>query len=103
MKANSLRNEVRNLLRLDTMYRNNDKMLVLQVWSQHGLNLTKEQRLAFLSAPGADSVLRRRREMSVYYPASAEVTERRYKQYKNYTEEFSKGHWFNRIMRKRGV
>lgn len=99
----NLKLEITRLLALDTLYRNDDKRLILQVWEQHGLVLTKTQRFLFMEMPGADSILRRRRELSATYPATAEVTEQRFKHYKAYTHEFSKGHWFNRIMKRRGV
>lgn len=99
----NLKLEVTRLLAVDTLYRNDDRRLILQVWEQHGLVLTKTQRFLFMEMPGADSILRRRRELSYTYPATPEVTEKRFKHYKAYTDEFSKGHWFNKFLKRRGV
>lgn len=100
---NSLKKEITGLLAIDTLYRNDDRRLILKVWQNHGLELTTAQRFVFMQIPGPDSILRRRRELSDTYPATAEITEKRFKHYKAYTEEFSKGHWFNKFLKRRGV
>lgn len=90
MKGKSVRREVESLMAQYKKYRNDDKALIIKVWQMHGLELTPYQKYMFFQAPGADVILRRRREFSGKYPASAAVTEKRYKHYTEYKEEYSR-------------
>lgn len=100
---NSLRQEVEHLLMSSQKYRDDDDTLALEILAQHGCILNTQQRLAFRSAPSIDVMIRRRRELSVKYPPSLMVAERRYKHYRWLTEEFSSGNWFKRLIDRRGL
>lgn len=100
---NHIKREVEGLMRLDTNFRNNDKALVLQVWRNHGLELSPEQIERFKMAPSVDSILRRRRELSSKYPPTKEVLEQRYKHYKSHIEEFSKQSFIVRLLKRKGI
>lgn len=101
--GNQIKREVEGLMRLDTNFRNNDKALVLQVWRNHGLELTPKQIEMFKTAPSADSILRRRRELSPKYPPTKAVMEQRYKHYKAHMEEFSKQNLIVRFLKRKGI
>lgn len=100
---NSLRHKVHELMRLDVRYRDSDHDLLLTLWRDYGLELNTQQRLAFRMTPSPDIIIRRRREFSKLYPPSIRVADKRFKQYKEITDEFSNGSWFKRIIKKRGI
>lgn len=112
MNGKGVRQEVKKLMARHKIYRNDDKALVIKVWENHGLELTPHQKFMFLQAPGADVILRRRREFSPQYPATPEVTEKRYKHFTELSEEFSRVRYhkfperakslWNRLRRKHG-
>lgn len=100
---NSIKNRVEHLMRLDSNFRNSDKALVLQVWKEYGLELSAVQIDKFRMAPSAEVITRRRRELSHKYPASAKVTEQRYKHYKGFTDEFSHQNFIIRLLKRKGI
>ena len=95
--------QVEKLMRLDANFRNSDKALILQIWKDYGLELNSLQIDRFKMVPSADSILRRRRELSYKYPASEKVTKHRFKRFKQYHEEFSKQNFVIRLLRKHGI
>lgn len=98
----SIKKQVETLMARNKLYRNDDKALIVQIWSDNGFKLTRYQKFMFIKSPSADVILRRRRELSAKYPASPEVLEHRYKHYKALTEEFSGG-FVRRILHRRGI
>lgn len=100
---NSLRRDVERLMMLDQKYRDDDNAVALEILAQHGCVLNTQQRLAFRLAPNIDVVIRRRRELSVKYPPSPLVAERRYKHYKEFIEEYSPQTWLSKILKRRNI
>lgn len=98
-----VKQQVEKLMSLDARYRNSDKHLILKVWQENGLELTKAQRMVFWGVPSAESITRRRRELSGKYPASEKVMEHRYKHYKAYTNEFSKQNFIVKLFKRHGI
>lgn len=87
----------------DQRMRDSDRHLILAVWSGYGLTLTKQQRAVYMDLPSADIIIRRRREFSKLYPASPLVDNRRYHAFKEVTEEYSNGRWFDKLIRRKGI
>lgn len=98
-----VKQQVENLMRLDQRYRDNDRDLLLAMWKQYGLELNTAQRLAFREAPAADVIIRRRRELSIKYPPSQVVADKRFKQYKIMLDEFSNQTFLQRLFKRRGI
>lgn len=96
--SDSVRNKVKQLMFLDQLNCDSDRHLVLAVWSQYGLTLNRKQRMAFLDAPSAEVITRRRREFSKDFPASEAVLERRHKNYRDMTEEYSDHSWLKKLV-----
>jgi hypothetical protein len=67
--------------------RDNDRALLLACWEQNGLYLNDEQKVAFMNATAAESITRARRALKDRYPASPEITEKRYKRFNEYKYE----------------
>ncbi len=67
--------------------RDNDKALLLAVLEQDGVILNLEQKIAFMRATTFESVTRARRALKDRYPASPEITEKRYKRFNEYKYE----------------
>lgn len=82
MKTNQ---RVENLLKYMPELRNSDKKLLLAFWEKEGLILSVDQKNKFMDCTCAESITRQRRKLKAIYPASKEVTERRYEQFELYT------------------
>lgn len=102
MKTN-LHKKIDYFMSKDQLYCDSDKHLILAVWRDYGLELTKAQRLIYLDLPSPDVISRRRRELSKDHPASPAILERRFKHYKELTDEYSDGSWLHKIMKRRGI
>lgn len=103
INQNSVRQRVRKLMELDTIFRDDDRYLTLYIWEEDGLNLTRQQKALFMDLPGADIIARRRREFSKEFPSSPEIVEKRFKHYKELTDEFSNQNWFQKLLRRHHV
>lgn len=69
--------------------RSSDKKLLLTYWEKQGLILTPEQKRKFMDCTTAESITRARRKLKVDYPATEEVTEKRYDLFHQY--RFNRG------------
>lgn len=90
---------VRKFLSKSRKYRDDDRLLRLAVWREFGFVLTPEQREIYMGLPADGVISRRRRELRGEFPESANVMEKRYNQFKEITEEKSKGSWLGRRFR----
>lgn len=97
------RQQVKQLMSENALYRNDDKALLIKVWSLHGVQLNSGQIDKIRRAPSPDTILRRRREFSKLYPADPVVTAHRHRQEDRFVEEYSDGNWFKRLMNRRGL
>lgn len=100
---NSVRRKVEHLMSLDQNFRDNDKALTLAIWREYGLELTPVQKDKFLMCPSAEVITRRRREFSHKYPASPKVLEKRFKNFKQMTDDFSKQGFVVRLLKRKGI
>lgn len=67
--------------------RDSDRALLMAFWELDGLYLNDEQKVAFMNATAAESITRARRALKDRYPASPEITEKRYKRFNEYKYE----------------
>ena len=99
----SIKQQVRHLMMLDQLYRDDDRLLILKIWEQEGLVLTPKQRAIYLTMPSAAGIVRRRRELNKDFPASKTALERRYRSYKEYMDEFSSQGYLQRLIKSRRI
>lgn len=100
IKPNSTRQKVARLLNLDQRFRDDNRFLILKLWEQDGLILSKEQRSIYMGLPSPDVIMRRRREFNQSFPASPAILEKRFKHYKEFRDEFSHQGFLQRLLRR---
>lgn len=74
------------ILQAGQRFRDSDKLLLLAVWHTEGLQLTEEQRAAFMTCTTAETVTRARRALKVQYPPSPKIEEARYTKFQEYKQ-----------------
>ena len=76
---------VRNFLQTSQIYRDSDKVLLLDYWEKQGLVLTSTQRQIFFErCTTAESITRARRALKHLYPASEAVDNARFEKFNEY-------------------
>lgn len=78
-----VKDKVERVLSVNTQARDNDKLLMLQVWEIEGFYLTENQKKAFMKSSSPESIRRMRQKMQEEgkYRASEAVEEKRYQMY----------------------
>ena len=78
-----VKDKVARVLSTNTQARDNDKLLMLQVWEIEGFYLTDNQKKAFMKSSSPESIRRMRQKFQEdgQYLASPEVEEQRYQMY----------------------
>lgn len=80
---------VESILKFVPETRSSDKKLLMTFWEKQGLILTPEQKRKFMDCTTAESITRARRNLKTEYPATKEVTEKRYDLFNQY--RFNRG------------
>jgi hypothetical protein len=75
-------------MNLDQRFRDSGKALILAIWEQEESVLTPTQKIAFGGVSSAQDIVRRRRELSLKYPANEAVLAKRFKNYKEHLEYY---------------
>lgn len=75
-----VKDKVERVLSVNTNARNDDKVLMLQVWEIEGFYLTENQKKAFMQSSSPESIRRMRQKMQEEgkYRASEAVEQKRY-------------------------
>lgn len=78
-----VKDKVERVLSVHKDTRDNDKLLMLQVWEIEGFFLTDNQKIAFMKSSSPESIRRMRQKMQEEgkYRASEEVEQKRYELY----------------------
>lgn len=78
-----VKDKVARVLSTNTQARDNDKLLMLQVWEIEGFFLTDNQKKAFMKSSSPESIRRMRQKMQEEgkYRASEVVEQKRYELY----------------------
>lgn len=85
---------VRTVLRDVPITRNNDRVLMLEVWERQGLHLTTEQKKMFMRVLNPETIRRTRQltQASGLYRASERVQQERMFQAGNWSDHFAMKH-----------